>query len=209
MGLLKLVKGKKEARSGRMPGKEDRGHPLKEEVNMKKLSALLLALCLLFSIALAENVVELNWESLSAVADDIGGQWITIDDLGLAMWMSNGFEVVNEIPAEYADKKVTNMFVYKDEETGETTGTIIFEYVEVDSADVMEYVNAIEGASDAEAMIVNGLPCVNYDLKDEDATCIAFGTEKGNLFVISFLPASDEMFATEAMVMTASIQTAE
>ena len=32
MGLLKLVKGKKEARSGRMPGKEDRGHPLKEEV---------------------------------------------------------------------------------------------------------------------------------------------------------------------------------
>ena len=51
MGLLKLVKGKKEARSGRMPGKEDRGHPLKEEVNMKKLSALLLALCLLFSVA--------------------------------------------------------------------------------------------------------------------------------------------------------------
>ena len=174
IGLLKLVKGKKEARSGRMPGKEDRGHPLKEEVNMKKLSALLLALCLLFSVALAENVVELNWESLSAVADDIGGQWITIDDLGLAMWMSNGFEVVNEIPAEYADKKVTNMFVYKDEETG-----------------------------------INGLPCVNYDMPEEDATCVAYGTEKGNLFVISFLPASDEMFATEAMVMTASIQTAE
>lgn len=176
---------------------------------MKKLSALLLALCLLFSVAVAEDAVELNWDSVSFVADDIGGQWLAINDLGLVLWVPNGFDVVNEIPEEFADQKVKGMFVYKDEETGETTGAIIFQYVEANGADVMECVNAIEGATDAKAMVINGLPCVNFDLKSDDATCVAFGTEKGNLFVISFLPVSDEMFSTEAQVMMASIQTAQ
>ena len=176
---------------------------------MKKLSALLLALCLLFSVAVAEDAVVLNWDSVSQVADDVGGQWLAINDLGLVLWAPNDLYVVEEIPDEYADKDVKGMFISRNDETGEITGTITFQYIEANGADVMECVNAIEGAANAKAMVINGLPCVNYDMPEEDATCVAYATEKGNLFVISFLPVSDEAFAGQALLMMASIQNAQ
>lgn len=178
---------------------------------MKKIFALMLALCLMLGCtALAEEPTELNWEGdYVAAAENIGGQWLSIDALGLVLWAPNDFIVVNEIPEEFASDDVQGMFVSVDEESGAITGAIIFQYIEASGADVMDCVNAINGAEGAQPMVINGFPCVNFDLPAKDATCVAFGTEQGNLFVVSFLPLSNADFGAKATIMMASLQSAE
>jgi len=175
---------------------------------MKKLFALMLTLCLMLcSAALAEGAVEMNWADVAPAAEEIGGQFLAIE-LGLAVWAPNDFYVVNEIPEAYAEKGIYGMFAELDNE-GNMTGAITLQYVKANGATVEECVSNIEGAADPKSMVINGYPCVNFDLPEMDATCVAFGTEQGNLFVISFLPISNPDFATKATIMVASLQSAE
>ena len=69
-----------------------------EEVNtMKKIFALMLALCLMLGCtALAEEPTELNWADVEAAAKEVGGQFIPID-LGLAVWAPNDYYVLSEL----------------------------------------------------------------------------------------------------------------
>ena len=176
---------------------------------MKKFFALMLALCLLCSVAMAEEADEMNWEDYAAATEEVEGQWLSISSLGLVLWAPNDFYVVNEVPEEFASDDVQGMFVSMDEESGAITGAIIFQYIEANGADVMDCVNAIDGAVEAKPMVINGFPCVNFDLPAKDATCVAFGTEQGNLFVSTFLPLSNTDFAAKATIMMASLQSAE
>ena len=170
---------------------------------MKKLFALMLALCLLCSAALAEGSVELNWSDVEAAANEIGGQFIAID-LGLMVWAPAGYLVLSDLNEEYTSQGIYALIAPED-----LSGAIALQYVEANGADVMDCVNAIDGATDAQPMVINGLPCVNFDMAAMDASCVAFGTEQGNLFVVSFMPMSDADFATKATVMVASIQQVE
>ena len=174
---------------------------------MKKLFALMLALCLMFSVAMAETAVEMNWQDVAGAAEEVGGQWFSID-LGLAVWAPNDFFIVNEIPEDYTSKGIYGMFAALDDD-GNLTGAITLQYVEANGASVEECVANIDGAADAKPMVINGYPCVNFDLPEMDATCVAYGTEQGNLFVVSFLPISNTDFAAKATIMVASIQSAE
>ena len=174
---------------------------------MKKLFALMLALCLMFSVAMAEEPVEMNWQDVAAAAEEVGGQWFSID-LGLVVWAPNDFFVVNEIPEAYAEKGIYGMFAALDDDNN-LTGAITLQYVEASGASVEECVANIEGAADPKSMVINGYPCVNFDLPEQDATCVAYGTEQGNLFVVSFLPLSNADFAAKSVIMVASIQAAE
>ena len=175
---------------------------------MKKLFALMLALCLLCSVALAEGPVELNWADVEAAAEEVGGQFFAIEALGLVVWAPNDFYIVNESPEEYAERGINGMFAAVDEE-GNLTGAITLQYLDVNGASVEECVAAIEGASDPQDMIINGFPCVSFDLPEMDATCVAYATEQGNLFVVSFLPLSNADFAAKSVIMVASLQSAE
>jgi len=172
---------------------------------MKKLFALLLALCLLCSVAMAEEATTMNWEDVAAAAEEVGGQFIAID-LGLMVWAPNDFYVINEIPEAFASQGIYAMFASLDEATGEITGAITLQYVEANGATAAECVSNIEGAAEPKDMIINGFPCVNFDLPANDASCVAYETEKGNLFVISFLPMTNVDFAAKATIMVASIQ---
>ena len=117
---------------------------------MKKLFALMLALCLLCSVALAEGPVELNWADVEAAAEEVGGQFFAIEALGLVVWAPNDFYIVNEIPEEYAERGINGMFAAVDEE-GNLTGAITLQYLDVNGASVEECVAAIEGASDPQS----------------------------------------------------------
>ena len=130
---------------------------------MKKLFALMLALCLMFSVAMAEEPVEMNWEDVAAAAEEVGGQWFSID-LGLIVWAPNDFFVVNEIPEAYAEKGIYGMFAALDEE-GNLTGAITLQYVEVNGASVEECVAKIEGAADPKSMVIGEAPLMK-DLED-------------------------------------------
>ena len=171
---------------------------------MKKLFALMLALCLMLGCtALAEETTELNWADVQSSAEQIGGQFIPID-LGLAVWAPNDYYVLSDLNEEYTSKGIYAMIAPED-----FSGAIALQYVEANGATAMECVANIEGAVDPKEMTINGFPCVNFDLPEMDATCVAFETEKGNLFVISFLPISNAEFAKIATIMVASLQSAE
>ena len=172
---------------------------------MKKLFAVVLALCLLCGCtAMAETAqaVELNWSDVEEVANHLGGAFIGID-LGLVIWAPNDYVVLSELAEEYTSKGIYGMIAKED-----LTGVIALQYVEANGATVEECVANIEGATDPKEMVINGLQCINFDMKEMDATCVAFATEQGKLFVLSFLPLSDEEFATVSTIMVASIQTA-
>ena len=172
---------------------------------MKKLFALLLALCLLGSFAMAETteVTEVNWADVEGAASEVGGQFVTVEALSMAFWLPEGF-VQSELTE---DQEAMGFFAIFNAE--DNSGRIGMQFIEADGADVMDVIGEIEGASDAEPMLVNGLSCVNFDMKDMDATCLAFGTQNGNILVITFAPMSNEDFAAKAMLVVASIQSAE
>lgn len=173
---------------------------------MKKLVALLVALCMMCSVtAMAETTeaVELNWSDVEELANEIGGVFVQID-LGLVIWAPNGYVVLSELPEEYTEKGIYGMIAKED-----LSGAIALQYVDVNGTSLADCVAAIEGASDPREMVINGYPCINFDLKEMDATCVAFATEQGKLFVLSFLPMSDAEFAVVSTVMVASIQSAE
>lgn len=170
---------------------------------MKKLFTLMLALCLLLcSVAVAEPVT-VNWTDVEAAANEVGGQFIAID-LGLMLWAPEGYLVYSELPEEYTSQGIYALITPED-----GSGAIALQYVQANGATVADCVANIEGASDAQEMIINGLPCVNFDMKAMDATCVAFGTEQGNLFVVLFMPMTSEDFAAKSTIMVASIQSAE
>ena len=169
---------------------------------MKKLFAIVLVVMLALGTVSALADKELNWtEEYAAQAEQIGGEFVAIEELGLVMW----------VPADMPAQEVSEGYqaigyfaIY-----GNDSAAVALQYVESDGADLMEKVNNIEGAANAEAMTVNGLPCVNFDMPDYDGTCVAFATEKGNVFVITFTPISSEDFKANAQVIMASLQAAE
>ena len=168
---------------------------------MKKLFALMLALCLMLGCtALAD--VEVNWEDVEDAVE--GGDFVTIEELGLDIWIPDDY-VDMELDESYTSVGYFKLFGAED-----GSGAVAFQYIEAAAdVDLLEAVNAIEGASGAESMIINGLPCVNFDLLEQNASCLAFNTQKGNILVITFAPISSDDFKAKAQFIMASIQSAE
>ena len=171
---------------------------------MKKLFALLLVLCLLCCSAAMAEGAEANWADVEAAANEIGGGFVSIEDLSLVMWLPDGYVVNTDLSEEYTSVGYFAIFAPED-----GSGAVALQYVESDGSDLLERVNNIEGAANAETMTVNGLPCVNFDMPESNASCLAFATEKGNVFVITCAPITSEDFAKKATIIIASVQSAE
>ena len=170
---------------------------------MKKLFALMLALCLMCSVAMAETATEINWADVEAAAAEINGVFIPID-LGLQVWAPADYLIMTDLSEEYTNLGITTLIANED-----LSGAIALQYVEANGASVEECVANIPGAEDAEPVVINGLECINFDMPSMDATSVAFATEKGNLYVISFMPMSNTDFAAKATIMMASLSLAE
>ena len=85
---------------------------------MKKLFALLLALCLMWSVACAEEST-MNWEDVEALIEASGleGDFWNLEDLGLDIWLPNdlggpALRVVEEV--ELIHMNGLDAVVYKD-----------------------------------------------------------------------------------------------
>ena len=172
---------------------------------MKKLFALLLALCLLGSVAMAETAAkEINWSDVEAAAAEIPGGFVTIEELGLNIWLPEGY-AAQEVTAEQQEQGIFALY-----RAADASGAVGFQYYPIEGdVDVAAVTSAIPGASDAEALVINGLSCINFDIKEVNASCLAFGTQQENLLVITFAPINSEDFAAKAQIMVASIQNAE
>ena len=171
---------------------------------MKKLFAILMALCLFVSgAALAEAAEEVNWSDVAEVieASGVNGDFHTFDEIAVKIWIPEGLEPV-ELTQEDVDAGYIGYF--QNEEAA-----LAVVYVDVDGASIEDYANSLAGMEDVEniAMLnINGLQGVRYQLPEKDSLNIAFATEAGYILEVTMAPLSAEGADVVWGVVGASIQ---
>ena len=174
---------------------------------MKKLLCVLMALCLMTSFALAESAPELNWEDFEPIMEQAGisGEFYTFDEIAVAIWIPEGLEPV-ELTDEAVEAGCIAYFTPEDE-----SASVTVNYVNADAASLEEYAEALPqvGAEEIEMGLVNGLPCVSYNLPEQDAVCAAFTTEAGYILEVACWPMSEEGSEVIWGAVAASIQAVE
>ncbi len=176
---------------------------------MKKLLTVMLALCLLCGVAMAETVTELNWNDTfgpAIEAGEVAGNFVTIEQVGLKIWLPEGLEAV-----ELDEESIAAGYIayFTEESDG---ATVAVQYVNMDGMSLEDYaetIKGIEGVAEVEMIIVNGLPAVNYDMPASDSTTNAFATEAGYILEITMYPISAEGAEYVWGAVGASIQAAE
>ena len=176
---------------------------------MKKLFALVLALCLLCSFAMAETeatVPTISWSDFEDKAVEIGGKLQGFSEVGVdyMMFVPDGFEAV-EIPTDVAEAGVLAIL---------SNGTLTFS-VSKYSIEGMTSEQFIESLKEAnaiqiEAGIVNGKESVSYVLTTPDdimTTNLAIPTDdEKEMITFTFAPANDEENLELMKIVAASIQ---
>lgn len=170
---------------------------------MKKLFAAILALCMLFSVALAETV-SLNWADFLPVleAGNVEGDFVTFDEVAVKMWLPSGLNAV-ELTDEDREQGYIAYFTSDDE-----SATVSVVYVDVNGMSLEDYTAHLTeyGATEIEAGTVNGLDCVSYKNTENDSLSLAFSTEAGYILEVTCAPASEEGAELVWGAVAASIQ---
>ena len=174
---------------------------------MKKLIALIMALCLLCACAYAEETTEINWADFEEAASAIEGQFAPIADLGVMMFIPSIFgnaEVTDE-------QKAAGVIALLS--TADGAGSISFTYQDLGDMDGEAFVAELTkaGATGFETAILNGRTALNYDLEINGvkSTNVVISVDETKILTISFAPMNDEGFAELAGILTASIQDAQ
>ena len=170
---------------------------------MKKLVVLILALCMLCSVAFAD---ELTWASVEEAASQIAGEFKTFDEISVKIWMPDVLQAV-ELSDEDRSNGYIGYFMTEDQ-----SSAVAVMYVDMNGMSLEEYeaqLKEMDGVSDIEAGTVNGLPALSYAIKEKDTGVLAFTTQKGYILEVSCAPISDEGFAQVVGVILSSIQSAE
>ena len=172
-------------------------------MKMKKLFALMLALCLLCACtALAEN--EITWEQVAPMleANGITGEWVTFDEIAVKIFVPAGLTAV-ELAEEDKDNGYIGYFTAEDGEA------IAVMYVNADGMDLETYAAQVgeAGGTEIEAGTVNGLPCISYEFNGN--MCCSFTTQMGYILEVTVGPLADDTAKLGASAILASIQAAE
>ena len=169
---------------------------------MKKLFALMLALCLMLGCtALADN--EITWEQVAPLLEEIGvtGQFYTFDQISVAVFIPNGAS-----PAELPDESYIGYFTSDDGDDD----TIAVQYVNMEGMSLEDYkaaLEAIDGVTELEAGTVNGLECLSYEYNG--CLVCSFTTQMGYILEVVVGPLADDTEKIAASCVLASIQAVE
>lgn len=158
---------------------------------MKKILAILMALCMFCGVAMAEAATELNWDEIAPIIEQSGvaGDFVTFDEIAVKIWIPSDLQAV-----ELTDEDRQNGFIgyFAD---AEQTASLSVVYVDVSGMSIEDYtaqLGQMEGVDEIEAGTVNGLPCVSYKISAQDSGHIAFATEAGYILEVSVAPTSTE-----------------
>ena len=169
---------------------------------MKKLFALMLALCLLGSFALADN--EITWEQVAPMleAGNVTGEFVSFDEIAVKIFIPTG---LNAVELTDADKE-EGYIGYFSAEDGEAVAVM---YVDMDSMDLETYAAKVAeaGGTEIETGTVNSLPCISYEINGN--MCCSFTTQLGYILEVTVGPLADETAKLGASAILASIQAAE
>ena len=175
---------------------------------MKKLFALLLALCLMLcACAYAEETNEINWADVEEKAAQIEGQFAPIADLGVMMYIPSIFGSV-EVSDEQKAAGVIALLT-----TADGAGRVSFTYQDLGEMDSEAYTAELikAGATDLEIVTLNGRAALCYELviNDVKTTNVVIDIDETKILTVSFAPMDDEGFAAVAQIMAASLQNAQ
>ncbi len=176
---------------------------------MKKLFALILALALMLSampvFATETQVTEINWSDVEVLADMVEGEFVTLENIGLKLWIPADFKPM-ELTEEQAG--VGMLAIYATE--GDTAAVSV-QYVESNGLTMDEFINQMmeNGGAEPEQVLINGLEGVGYDLPAENTSCAVFQTESGNFVQVMVAPVTADTDSTVLMMIISSIQAAE
>ena len=165
---------------------------------MKKLVVLILALCMLCSVAFAN---ELTWASVEETASQIAGEFKTFDEISVKIWIPEVLQAV-ELSDEDRESGYIGYFASDD-------AAVAVMYVNMEGMSLEEYEAQLKEdseVSDIEAGTVNGLPALSYAIKDKDTGVVAFTTEMGYILEVACGPLSNEGFAQMVGIILSSIQ---
>ena len=165
---------------------------------MKKLVVLILALCMLCSVAFAN---ELTWASVEEAASKIAGEFKTFDEISVKIWIPEVLQAV-ELSDEDRESGYIGYFASDD-------APVAVQYVNMEGMSLEEYEAQLKEdseVSDIEAGTVNGLPALSYAIKDKDTGVVAFTTEMGYILEVACGPLSNEGFAQMVGIILSSIQ---
>lgn len=165
---------------------------------MKKLVVLILALCMLCSVAFAN---ELTWASVEEAASQIAGEFKTFDEISVKIWIPEVLQAV-ELSDEDRESGYIGYFASDD-------AAVAVQYVNMEGMNLEEYEAQLKEdseVSDIEAGTVNGLPALSYAIKDKDTGVVAFTTEMGYILEVACGPLSNEGFAQMVGIILSSIQ---
>ena len=165
---------------------------------MKKLVVLILALCMLCSVAFAN---ELTWASVEEAASKIAGEFKTFDEISVKIWIPEVLQAV-ELSDEDRESGYIGYFASDD-------AAVAVQYVNMEGMSLEEYEAQLKEdseVSDIEAGTVNGLPALSYAIKDKDTGVVAFTTEMGYILEVACGPVSNEGFAQMVGIILSSIQ---
>ena len=170
---------------------------------MKKLFALMLALCLMLcTAAMAEN--EISWDQVEPLLTEngINGEFVTFEQIAVKVWIPEGMTAVEDMPENYIG--------YFAAEDGDAVAVM---YANVEGMDLNAYAEyvAANGGVNIEAGTVNGLPCITYEFTSDAGLCqvCSFTTEAGYVLEVAVGPLADDNAKLGASVVLASIQAAE
>ena len=175
---------------------------------MKKLFALLLALGMLCSFAMAEEAeaVELSWDSVSDETKALGSlQQIEIPDVvKIVYWVPQNMAAldVNQIEAEVPPVAA---FATADEE-------YTISVYALNAADGWEAYVAGLGATEetAKLVITNGIQAIGFEAEEEGIDMVIIPVTDTMVVVYAFTPLNgDEDWDATKAVIVASIQAAE
>ena len=176
----------------------------------KKIALVLAAMMAVGSMGMASfaeeteaQVTELNWEAVEPILEAIGieGDFVTFDEVAVKMWLP---AILDEVELTDEDNEAGYIGYYETGEDAESEAAVSVVYVDLGGMELSEYAEKVaeeDGVSDVEMATVNGLPCVTYELKDQDSGVLAFMTEAGYGLEITCSPVSTE----EAQSMLAFI----
>ena len=171
---------------------------------MKKIFALMLALCLVLGCtALAEN--ETNWEDFAPTLEAYGvtGQFVTFDEIAVKVFIYDGMNA-QELTDEDREKGYIGYFAAED-----GSSAIAVQYVNMNGMSLEDYAAQLTeaGATEVELGTVNGLPCVNY--VNGTNLSLAFTTQMGYILEVTVGPVEDDNSKIAAACVLASVQAAE
>lgn len=174
---------------------------------MKKLFAILMALCLMLSCAaLAEGANELNWADVEPLVEGSGitGDFVTFDEIAVKIFLPDGL-LAGELTDEDYEAGYIGWFIAEDQ-----SAQVAVMLVGMDGMSIEEYAGYLPeiGADEIEFGAVNGLPMVSYRMPENDSYNVAFATEAGNIFEVIMSPASQEGADMVWGIVAASIQEA-